>query len=106
MTIADPSDMPGGRTIEQLLAECADPFTVEDYDRELAVLHAALSRTYGLYTIEEIDAAMRVHAIPHEEEDLVDRWIALRAFQPYIEAARAAQEPPRGDLPPSGGSDG
>lgn len=90
MTIADPSDVPGGKTIEQLLAECADRFTVEDYDRELAELVAAISRKYGLHTIEEIAAAMRAHAIPHEEEDLVDRWITLQAFRPYIEAARGA----------------
>ena len=49
MTIADPSDVPGGKTIEQRLAECADPFTVEDYDRELAV-HEAIYRILAALT--------------------------------------------------------
>ena len=81
-----------GKTMGELLAELQpSTFTAEDYEREQAALLAACSRKYGLHTIEEIDAAMRVHAIPHEEEDLVDRWIELMALKRYVLAGQGAR---------------
>ena len=80
------------KTMSELLAELQpSEYTAEDHEREQAEIVAACSRKYGLHTIEEIDAAMHVHAIPHEEEDLVDRWLELKAFERYVLAGKGAQ---------------
>ncbi len=64
-------------TIESLLREFADdhpPFTWADYQRERVAIEQAIEERHGVPP-SRVLAAMRTHEIPHDEADLVDRWI-------------------------------
>ena len=75
------------KTIEQLIAEF-DPkgehiYTKEDYLKEKIELERLLLEHYNLKP-EEIEPAMREHLVPHEELNLVDRWICNQQFRPFV----------------------
>ena len=66
------------QTIEDLLVECSDPLTVDEYRARCADLVRRFAEQHGLSTWEQIETAIRTHAI--EESILVEEWIELRAF--------------------------
>ena len=72
-----------GQTIEELLAQCSDPLTEDEYRRRCDDLVRSFAEQHGLSTWDEIATAIRTHAI--EESQLVEEWIELRAFQEVIE---------------------
>lgn len=80
------SALMSGQTIEELLAECSDPLTEDEYQRRRADLERRFAEQHGLSTWEEIRTAIRTHAI--EESILVEEWIELRAFEEAIERSR------------------
>lgn len=75
------------KTINELLEEFNDPpFTAEDFARERMELIAEFRLKYALNNDEQINEAIRTYRLPCCN-DLVERWISLMAFKPYIDEA-------------------
>lgn len=73
------------KTINELLEEFNDPpFTAEDFARERLVLIAEFRLKYALNNEDQINEAIRTYRLPCVN-DLVERWISLMAFKPYID---------------------
>ena len=72
------------KTMEELLAECSNVFTEADYVRERTELRAKFKLHFGLNNDEEIEEAIRTFRLPCENA-LVEGWIELMAFKPYMD---------------------
>lgn len=74
--------MPGGN-IKKLLAKFNRPALTEPaYRDRRALLILRFREQYGLSTWNEIEKAVRSHAIEHSR--LIDEFIELKAFEPLM----------------------
>ena len=67
--------------MDELLA-FAETLTVTEYVARREQLLLAFEAKHGLYTVRDIEKAIRTHAIP--ESLLVEDWMELRAFEPAM----------------------
>lgn len=64
-------------TIEELLVEFSDPYTREQYDKDLARALARLCEKHSVTTQAEVDEIIREHRYEHSGEDPEDEYIQL-----------------------------
>lgn len=85
--MSSPPSSPPPKTINDLLEEFGEPYTADDYRRELAEVEAKFL-ALGIKP-DEIDQIIRDHDYPNERHrvshDLGDDWIQLKAMEPYLD---------------------
>lgn len=67
------------QSIEDLLAECSEPYTREQFDADHTRVVARICEKHGI-SESEVGALIREHRYVHDAEDIEDEYIQLMAM--------------------------
>lgn len=67
------------QSIEDLLAECSEPYTREQFDADRTRVVARICEKHGI-SEPEVSALIREHRYVHDAEDIEDEYIQLMAM--------------------------